>query len=55
MKGDAVCRLLPQHHPTAFIIGSSSEYQDEAFLSSGADTFIWKDQIVKNPTPLMQS
>lgn len=55
IKGDAVCRLLRQNYPTAFIIGSSSEYQDEAFLNSGADTFIKKDQIVKNPSLLMQS
>lgn len=54
MKGDVVCRLLRSNHPDVFIIGSSSEYQDEAFLSAGADTFVRKELLIQNIALLMQ-
>jgi CheY-like chemotaxis protein len=54
MNGDTVCKILRHHHPHAFIIGCSSEYQDKAFLSAGADIFITKDQLVENLPLLMQ-
>ena len=55
MKGDVVCRLLRHHHPEVFIIGCSSEHQEKAFLSGGADIFIRKDQLVQNLSLLLQS
>ena len=55
MKGDVVCRLLRQYHPDVFIIGCSSEHQDKAFLSAGADTFILKNRLIQNIGLLMQN
>jgi CheY-like chemotaxis protein len=55
MKGDAVCRLLRRLHPDVFIIGCSGEYQDQAFLSAGANTFIKKELLIENLAPLIQN
>ncbi len=55
MKGDVICRLLRHRYPDVFIIGCSSEYQEKAFLSAGADIFIKKDLLVQNLALLMKS
>jgi two-component system, OmpR family, response regulator VicR len=55
IKGDELCRLLRHYHPDIFIVGCSSECQDKAFISAGADTFILKNRLIQNITLLMQS
>jgi CheY-like chemotaxis protein len=55
MKGDVVCRILRNYHPDVLIIGCSSDNQDEAFLSAGANIFIRKDQLVQDLPLLMQN
>ena len=54
MKGDVVCKLLRHHLPDVFIIGCSSDQQNKAFLSAGADIFITKDHLVESLSLLMQ-
>ncbi len=55
MKGDMVCRLLRHFQRDAFIIGCSNEQLDKIFINAGADTFIPKDQLVRELAHTIQS
>ena len=45
MNGDEVTVQLRRSYPEAFIIGFSMEHKDRAFLTAGANTFLFKDDI----------
>lgn len=47
MRGDAVCRLLREQNPCAFIVGFSIENRQQDFLDAGADAFILKEEFFK--------
>ncbi len=46
MNGDALTAAIRKMHPSAIIIGCSIEPREREFLAAGADTFIFKDQLV---------
>jgi len=55
MNGDEVTVLLRRSYPEACIIGYSIENKEQAFLAAGADTFILKDDIDKQLSPLLKN
>lgn len=55
MNGDEVTLLLRRSHPEAFIVGLSIEHNDQAFLTAGANKFIFKGDIDKQLLPVLKA
>lgn len=54
IKGDMVCRVIRYYRPDGYIVGFSSESKDRDFINAGANTFIYKGELVENLSLLHQ-